>query len=366
MKKKNLTRNMIIPQGIILKPTRLPGQLPLCHTWQDSFRRPAMVLLLLVVPLLLSAQSVFIQVRDSNTYRGLPDVQVELKSANTQMTFYTSPEGEVSSNLPPGEYTISFARSGYKVQIRPNVRVRVGEITPVEVFMERDITPGPTTHPDPASVDDPAMADTPAEQHSQPAAPGEMMVAVPAFLNNFFIDLGVNYGAIESAQIGLGYYILPGILPNVYARIGYARSSQAYASGLFADPEKVQQVTFNRLNFGTGAEWDLPVTDKFKLLLMPVLNFGIEYARNKDFIDHEELDSFRGNGLSLGMDVGLPYLIALFYVGADYNFWIGNAMNQERIPLQDGYTGKYINWADELFPERKGFGLRVGVKIRFK
>lgn len=309
------------------------------------------VLIFLLLPAVMG-QSVFVEVLDKDTYRGISDVEIVLESRNVSMTFYTSPDGEMTTNIPEGLYNLTFSRLGYKTTRKADIQVKMGEITSVNVFMEREGVSDP----------DPESDKSTKEEDVEPV---ERLLLLPSVPGRLFLDVGVHYGAIESARLSVGYFALPAILPEWFLRLGYANSRQSYQSALFINPELPERIIFNRFSAGAGAEYQINISEPFNMLVMPTLDFTMEFARNDGFLDHDEVTGFRTSGLVIGLDAGMRYSIVVFYVGAEYNFWLVQALNQDRNPLEDGRSGAKVKWGSNLFPDRKGLGIRAGIKINF-
>ncbi len=315
-------------------------------------------------------QSMYIQVRDGQSYRGLPDVRVELKSENSSMTLFTSAEGEINTNLPPGKYSITASRSMYENTSITDVEVKVGKITPVEILMDRTETStsrgkaDTQRHIDSTNkeIDDKTTHNENEENRQSGPNQGESEswpISQITYPDKLFFDLGLHYGNFESVQLGIGYYYIP----EAFLMVNFAHSRQSYMSALFNQPENQKQVIFNRINLNSGILWKVSMLKDIELHFNPNMNLGIEFAKNNDLIDNNKITALNSTGFTAAFEMGVKYSIAVFYVGATYAIWLYDVMNQDRMPLENGVDGTPVKWGNDLFPEREGTGIKAGIRI---
>lgn len=71
----------------------------------------------------------------------VPVASAQVTVVETEAKLQTSDQGDfVFGQLPPGQYTLVFAKSGYVRQIRSGVVVEAGQLTEIDVWLAGDIT----------------------------------------------------------------------------------------------------------------------------------------------------------------------------------------------------------------------------------
>lgn len=287
----------------------------------------------------ISAQRIVLDILDAETYRPLADAEVKIQSFSSSTTHYSSTDGSVIANVSPGAYTIEVSRYGYDEQVLDNVTVTRDQITRLEVLMKRQkegrsgTGTGTTTR--------------------------EPVIAASGISKNLFADVGGQIGNLNAAGIGIGYYFIP----EAFIMVHYGFSRQQYSSLFFIDPEEGYRINFNRLSLSSGIDFGFKVINNLGLQFNPHMNLGFEHANNKDLFDDERIDYIMNYSFIAGMDIGVTYSRAVFYLGYNHSFWISGALNQERTPLENGITGERARWGEDLFPGRKGGNVRIGVKL---
>jgi len=285
-----------------------------------------------------SAQRIALEILDAATYRPVADAEVVFKSAFTMMTFHSSPDGSVIANVPQGEYSITVSRLGYEEKVMEGVVARMDQITRLEVLLKMKETTTTVTS-------------------RETTRPGTL--PAPVVPRNFFMDIGGQIGNINAANIGVGYYFIP----EAFIMLNYAFSRQQYSSLFFINRDENYRINFNRVSLKSGIDFGFKVINDIGLQFNPHMNIGFERANNKDLIDNDRIEYIMSYSFIAGMDIGVTYSRAVFYVGYNHAFWMFAAMNQERTPLENGITGETARWADDLFPGRKGRNIRIGVKL---
>lgn len=283
----------------------------------------------------ISAQRIVLDIRDAETFRPLADAEVQIQSFSSITTHYSSTDGSIIANVSQGAYTITINRFGYDKQVLDNVTVTRDQITRLEVLLERQKDSGTGT------------------------ATQKSLISATGISKNLFADVGGQIGNLNAAGIGIGYYFIP----EAFIMVNYAFSRQQYSSLFFINPEEGYRINFNRLSLSSGIDFGFKVINDIGLQFNPHMNIGFERANNKDLIDNDRIEYIMSYSFIAGMDIGVTYSRAVFYVGYNHAFWMFAAMNQERTPLENGITGETARWADDLFPGRKGRNIRIGVKL---
>jgi hypothetical protein len=298
-----------------------------------------LALLLWFCCLPVSAQNFYIEILDAETYQPIQDVKVEMESASTKITFYSSPFGGVSDNVPAGVYTVTMTRSGYVSRQETNIRILAHELNTFTFRM----TPG---------------EDTGAGQSGRERIRPPMVETTKPARRAFF-DLGYQFGNIQGLQAGIGYYVFR----DAWLRLAYARSSQKYTGEFFINPEQEYKVGFNKVWLGLGYDFVFPLNARMGFMASPGVLAGMEMASNKDFIAHESVDVMMTPSLLPQLNVGFYYIRFAVFVEANYSFWLMEPVTQDRFMIENGNNGKPVKWGDELFPGRKGLGIVAGLRL---
>ncbi len=285
-------------------------------------------------------QNLYIEVLDASSYRPISNVKVFMESENTQMTFITSPRGEIFEYIPSGQYSISFSRDGFQLLENKNIVVYPNERT-TKTFMLQ-----------PLATLSKETKDTLLDIEIK-----ERIIKKRVF----FTDIGYQWGNIKAVRGAIGYYMLE----DLYMQLMYSHSWADYQSVLFANPEISYDVKFNNLWLALGYEYVYPLNDDLKIVGGPEHFLGIESARNKNLINNDAIGHVLIMGYKPGFRIGVNYLNYAVQFGFDYTFWLFNTVNEKMYPLKNGTNGKFIKWGQDLFPNRKGFNITAGIRVYF-
>lgn len=297
-------------------------------------------------------QNLYIEVVDAETYRGIPDVKVELESQTSRMTFYTSPMGSLGENIPSGTYAITLSRTGYHTLVETNVRVGMYELTTLSLRMQRV----DTTHERPDQADRTQAGEQHIEETTTTAGFRSRAVHRKGFL-----ELGYQLGEISGLNVAFAYNLYRG----VYLQMEYARSQQSYFSQFFEQEYQLYDIGFNSFLLGTGYHLEYAVFDIVTFFARPGLAYGVEMFTNSDHISHEDVNLVLSQMIKPGLKTGATFRNFGIYLGINYTAWISGATNQSGTGLYNGQTMEQLKWDEDLFINRSGIGLSIGLNYFF-
>ena len=302
---------------------------------------------LLVSGQIVCGQNLYIEILDAANYRSLANVRVELKSSQANITFYSSPRGEVIENVPSGFYSVTFSRSAYETQYLDEVEIKSQEVTSLSIFMR-------------AEAGSPSGRESDDEQQDKiPDDSGRSLTVIrPA--NKSFVDAFVQTGNIQSLQAGFGLFIFK----ELYSKITYSYSRQSYASNFFETTQDYS-LSFSNLSFALGYEYGYPITNSFGILINPEIHLGMEFLNSQSFIGQENVSFIMNPLLRPGVTAGLYYNSLSLFAGFNYSQWISQPMTHERYGLYANDSDLPLSWNEDLFPGRKGLGMLLGIRLGF-
>jgi hypothetical protein len=307
-------------------------------------------ILMMVLPLLAissHAQNLFIQITDKESYQPVADVRADLHSAQRTYTYYSSANGFINESVPEGIYTLRLSRPGYKDLVRENLQIRPFDVNRLSFDMER-------------GVNEPVIGGTDPTTNGGRIADNDPGTTTQRPPRNWMFELGQQFGNISGTRIGAGYFVFR----DIFLQASFNFSRQSYQSLFFKDPVEEYKLTFTKLSTMLGYEYSYPFgsNPKMGLIITPNVSLGMEAVYNNDFIDNSKVFMLMNPALNPALDVGLYYSIAAVFIRLDYAYWLGDAMNQERYTLENGITGRPMQWGEDLFHKRKGLGLQMGIK----
>lgn len=306
-----------------------------------------LILILILINPSAYGQNVYLEVLDAETFQPLQDVKVEFVSPSYRNTFYTTPMGGISEEISPGDYTVTLSRRGYETRTLERLTVNAHEFNSFSFRLNQRLT---------ADREEEETTDDRPKEIIRPSH------QTAAFFDRVFLDLGYQFGSIEAFQIGIGIYVFQGI----WAQASYGNSREEYIGEFYTDIGKAYELSFNSFSFGVGYDHYYPLGDRTGLFVSPALSMGIETTRNNGMISNDAISSMMAQVLKPAVNAGFYYFErGAVYVGLNYSAWVSPAMNQDRMPLENGITGRSAKWNKELFPGRKGFGFSTGIKLFF-
>ncbi len=295
-------------------------------------------------------QNLYVEVVDANTYRGIPDVKVELESQTSKMTFYTSPAGSVGENVPSGTYVITLSRAGYHTLVETDVRVRTHELTTLSLRMQRLAT----------APDDRDRTDR-ERPGDRPVSETETTRPITRTQRKGFVGLGYQLGQISGLNVSFSLNLFRG----VYMQIEYARCQQSYFSQFFEQQHQLYDIGFNSFLLGTGYHLEYALFDAVSIFARPGLSYGIEMFNNSDQINHEDVNLVLSHMIKPGLKTGATFRNFGLFMGLNYTAWISGATNQSGTGLYNGLTEEQLKWDEDLFSNRSGIGLTIGLNYFF-
>lgn len=300
----------------------------------------------------LTAQNLYISVLDQATYRGVPGVSVQLVSDLATINLQTSPQGEVSENIPAGTYSITLQRAGYQTQRKDRIVVHSHERTQLEIWLQ------PTQV---STSDDPSRPTAVSSQTtSSDEKPVRELIDYSREIPRFFGELGMFSGPLKGWQLTGGWFALRNFY--ILASLGY--SSNSYASFYFTSPG-LYSLNFYSLATGGGAEISRPVNNQFGLFVNSSFAAGVELVSASEIISAEDVNALMVLFLKPSTAFGLYYGRLALYAGYSYAFWVSRVMSQKGIGVYSQENEQPLKWGDDMFPGRKGLGLYFGLRFYF-
>lgn len=175
-----------------------------------------------------------------------------------------------------------------------------------------------------------------------------------------FIDLGYQLTNIEVLSLGLGF-----VFSDFFINFEYGYGNAAYSSRFFDDPEKTYDFTFHSAFAGIGYDIGLYRTANFGLYLGPAVQAGIELTSNDNHINNPDVEMLMNYAVKPVLTFGLYYKKLDIYIGANYYYWLSSAMNEDRHGLYNLENEQAINWSADLFQDREGVNIKVGLRLNF-
>lgn len=308
-----------------------------------------MTLYLLTISGLGRSQNFFIEITDKETYKPVPEVRLDLHSPQRNLTFYSSVDGFINESVPAGTYTLELSREGYQELVVENVQIRAFDVSRYSFKMNALPKVIVTEDDTLKKNDDIVIIDKDTINNVAERRP-----------RNLVFELGQQFGNIQGTGIGVGYFFYR----DVFLLASLHTGRQSYQSLFFKDPTEAYKLRFSSLSTMLGYEYTYPFKKNpgMGLTLTPSVSLGMEGVYNSDFIDNSRVFLLMNPALNPALDVGFYYSIAAVFIRIDYIQWLGDAMNQERNVLENGITGQSMRWGNDLFHEREGFSLQLGVK----
>lgn len=302
---------------------------------------------LLVSGQIVCGQNLYIEILDVANYRSLANVRVELKSAQANITFYSSPRGEVIEYVPAGFYSVTFSRSAYETQYLEEVEIKSQEVTSLSIFMRADASP-------------PSGREAYEERQVKIPDDSDIPISIKRPANKAFVDAFLQTGNIQSLQAGFGLFIFR----ELYSKITYSYSRQTYASNFFETTQDYS-LSFSNLSFALGYEYGYPITNSFGILINPEIHLGMEFLNSQSAIGQENVSYIMNPLFRPGVTAGLYYNSLSLFAGFNYSQWISQPMTHERYGLYDNDSDLPLSWNEDLFPGRKGLGILLGIRLGF-
>lgn len=293
------------------------------------------------------AQNLYIEILDASSYRALANVSVELKSPQANITFNSSPRGEVIEYVPSGFYSVTLSRPSYETQIIDELEIKSHELTSLSIYMR-------------AGDEPPQVQETVSQQQDVAQDDSERMLLAKRSANKAFIDGFLQTGKIRSFQFGFGLQIFR----EFYSKLSYSHSRQTYTSNFFETAENYS-LAFNTLGFSLGYEYGYPITNSVGALINPEIHLGMEFINSRPVIGQENISYIMNPFIRPGISAGLYFNSLSFFAGLNYSQWVSQPMTHDMYGLYDQDSDLPLSWNDDLFPGRKGVGILLGIRLGF-
>ncbi len=286
-------------------------------------------------------QNLYIEVIDGVNYRRLPEVKIELESERSKITLYTLADGSIGENIPSDQYDLTLSRQGYQTQFMSGVLIQPHELTTLSFRLQPEDAASTLSSPHQETITD-------------------MLPEPSAIPTTAFLGIGYQFLNINAFNLTFAYFLHS----NFFAQIEYSRGQESYSSIFFADSRN-KSISFNNLTIGAGANFLLLNSANNAFFIRPSIAVGMEAFQNDNYFAQEDVDIVMQALIKPEIKTG--YLFDRFglFLGINYMQWILGPMNQERYGLFNSETEQQLSWNHDLFYDRGGIGLTVGLNVFF-
>lgn len=345
--------------------------------------------MLFIFPFTVSAQNFFIEVLDASSFRPLPEVRVEVKSELATIVFFTSPNGEVTENIPSGLYDMTITREGYATQHRESIRVLSHELMTMTVYLDpeeegqretrterTDRTtarerPARTTtreRPDRTTTRERPDRTTTRERPDRTAErerrvreqPSDRDVSGAALATKAFLEVSGQMVGIQYFGAGFGYYFTPGL----YAKLSHVYGKQSYSSDFFASDD-AQDIGFHNSMIGLGYTYRSPLSNMMGLAFDLDVAYGAEFLNSNNVVSSDQVNMMINQVARPGVKIGFYYSRFTLFLGVNYSVWVLDPFSQSFSVLRAEDDNQPLKWDADLFDGRGGLGVLGGIRIGF-